>query len=330
MPRMKWIPFVLFLGAGQAFADPALTPQQQAKLDTLQAMFRPGGSTNSGGYGIEKAEEFCGAAIPLDVDPSMVLYDKPDMTAERSDISSVCHAAAGAVVYVCGSSSDADPVVKQLVRDNVKRIVCKTTKNPAEVSATDYQRWALDRGTLTYTCLAGHGCGNITETGMAFLRKNVKSATGLSIGGQELKVKLLASYGPSQNSLVKSLEEECGIKDLVVTIEDKLAEHYTEHTGHNPGTACDAGLQSVYNLCARGNEFAELNKAAVKAATKKHLKGVACVYSDTESIAIKPGGILELGVSYGAPRPKYKGRSMSSIHDLYMRWLADNVKAWGK
>lgn len=320
----------LLVLAGQAFAEPALTAEQQQKLDALQAMFRPGGSTGSSGYGIEKAQEFCGAAIPLELDPSTVLYDDPKKTAARSAVSSTCHGVAGAVVYLCGHEKDADPVVKQLVRDNVKRIVCKTTKNAAEVSSTNYQAWALENGTLTFTCLADHSCGNLTENGMAFLRKNAKSPTGLSIGGQQLKTKLLTQLGPTKNDLLKALSQECGIENLTFTVDDALAEHYSQHTGHNGATACEAGLQSVYNLCGRGDEFSQHNKAAVKAATKKHLKGLSCVFSETESIAIKPGGVLELGGSVNAPRPKYKGKAMMSVHDFYMRWLADNVKQWGK
>lgn len=321
---------VLLTLAAPAFADSKLTPEQQAKLEKLQAMFRPGGSVSSSGYGLEKAKEFCGADIPLEVDPSMVLFDDPEKSAERSDVSSTCHAVAGAVVYTCGSDEKADPVVKQLVRDHVKRIVCRTTKVASDVDPYTFQRWTLEQGTLTFTCIAGRSCGNITEQGELFLKANVKSATGLSIAGHQLKQKLLASYTPETNDVMRSLAEQCGITNLSVAIDDKLAEHFTQHTGHNPGSACDAGLQSVYNLCGRGDEFSSLNKAAVKAATKKHLKGISCVYADTESIAIKPGGILELGVSYGAERPKYKGHAMSSIHDFYMRWLADNVKAWGK
>lgn len=319
----------LLVIAGQALADPALTPEQKQKLDTLQAMFQPGGTTNSGGYGLEKVEEFCGAAIPLDVDPSMVLYDDQDKTAARSAISSTCHGVAGAVVYLCGSEKDADPVVKQMVRDNVKRIVCKTTKNPADVSKTNYQAWSLEKGTLTFTCLADHSCGNLTENGMTFLRQNARSPTGLSIGGREMQQKILKQVGP-ENELHQRLADECGIVNLTVSVDEKLAEHFSHNTGHYGGGACDAGLQSVYNLCGRGDEFSELNKKAVKAATKKKFKGISCVYSETESIAIKPGGILELGASLNAPRPKYKGHTMMSIHDFYMRWLADNVKQWGK
>ena len=41
------------------------------------------------------------------------------------------------------------------------------------------------------------------------------------------------------------------------------------------------------------------------------------VHSDTESIAVRPNGILEFGTSNDAPRPKWEGRAQMSIHDYY-------------
>lgn len=309
--------------AGAEDAAPPLTPEQQEKLSKIQAMFLPGGKVTSSGFGIDKALEFCGAAIALEVHPSTVAYDNPAKTWDRSNISTMCHGAAGAVVYMCGYNEEDDPVIKEMIRTNVKRIVCKATRDAAEVGAPG-QKWALENGTLTFTYLATNASDPM-QTGTPFLSKNVKGPTGLSIGGQKLKRKALESLSPAKNTLLQHLKEECGIENLSVTVEDKLAEHYSYHLGHNPTSACDAGLQSIYNLCGRGDEFSkEYNKAAVKAAAQKHLKGISCVYADTESIAIKPGGILELGGCLDAPRPKWKGKTMMSIHDYYMAWLSAN------
>jgi hypothetical protein len=311
--------------SSHAGESPTLTAPQQEKLKKIQAMFVPGGPkpNTSGGYGWDKLEEFCGQKIPMEIHPTTAAYEKKK--GDRTDIDSLCDSFAGTVAYTCGYEKDADPVVKEIIRKNVKRTVCKSTENAADFEANRNMKFALENGTFTFTYLANNA-SDPGEAGMKFLRKNAfLTPNGLSIGGQQLKRKMFEDLSPRKATLHQRLKEQCGIENLTVAIDDKLAEHYSYHLGYNANTACDAGLQSVYNLCGRGDEFSkEYNTAAVRAAAQKYMKGISCVYSDTESIAIKPGGILELGVSRDAPRPKWQGKTMMSIHDYYMGWLSAN------
>ena len=310
-------------------ATPALTPAQQAKLARIQARFVPGAPNNSGGYGYGKLAEFCGGNIPLQIHPSMVALEEMKED-DRTAIDGTCQGFADSVVYLCGYEKDADPVVKEMIRTNVKRMVCKATSTASEVDTYTGQKFSLENGVLTYLVAAKEGGfhgGNVTDEGQKFLKANVRSASGLSIGGQQLRKQMFENLSIPKDTLRKGLKEECGI-DLTVAIDEKLPEHFSAHLGHAPDAACESGMQVIYNSC-RETRDSETSSTVIKSAAKKNLKGISCVYSDNESIAIRPGGILELGYSLNAPRPKFEGHSMMSTETYYFNWLKANIGALG-
>lgn len=335
--RMVTVGFAtLVLGATTSVAigdsgSPTLNAAQLEKLQKLQAQFVPGGPNNSGGYGFDKVAEFCGANIPITLDPSLVALEKPNQD-NRTRIDTTCQAFGGAIAYTCGYSKDADPVVKEMIRTNVKRMVCRATTNASELNNMGVN-YALKSGTLTFTVIADEGKlggANIQEEGEKFLLANVRQGgpDTLSIGGQQLKRKMLANIAIDKNTLRKGLKEECNIELASAAIDDKLAEHYSKHLGHSPLAACEAGLQVVYNNCREPHD-SEITSTAVGKALKTNLKGISCVYSDIESIAVRPNGILELGGSVNAPRPKFNGRSMMSSEEYKYRWLKANIATLG-
>lgn len=312
-------------------APPELTDEQQARLKELQAKFAPGLESQGSGYGYGKIAEFCGADIPIVLDPSLVaLETDKNRKGDRTEIAMTCHAFASAVTYTCGSDPNAEPEVKELVRANVKRMVCRATTNASETNNHGV-KYALDNGTLTFTVLARDGRlsgGNIMEQGQKFLSENARRGPdGISIGGLRHKQKMTTDLSLEKTTVRKSLRDECGL-EFTVTIDDTLAEYYSHRLGHSAGSACEAGMQVIYNSCGRGDS-PEISSPIIKEATKKHLKGISCVLSDQESIAIRPNGILEFGHSLNAPRPLWEGRNQMSIHDYYFNWMKANIKALG-
>jgi hypothetical protein len=164
--------------AGGEAATLALTAAQQEKLKAIQAMFLPGGSTNSGGYGIQKTAEFCGAAIPLEVHPSTVAYETPVRPIDRERISGTCHAAAGALIEGCRQTVNGVNLKKELSA-NVKKMVCKATQNAVEVDPRTFQAWTFESGTLVFTYLASEEPRSIDEAGMKFLREKFTTRLAL-------------------------------------------------------------------------------------------------------------------------------------------------------
>ena len=317
---------LLGLPGSEALGDsvPALTPAQQEKLKTIQAMFAPGGHTSSSGnsYGLEKVPEFCGATIPLTVDPSTVALEQ----AKGTSIDSVCHEMASAVAYTCGDEANADPVIKEMIRSNVKRLVCRATNDADQVNNHGV-KYTLDNGTMTLT-YTPKTASNIQDDGQTFLQNNVRGPTGLTIAGEMKKTEMFSKW--KKGTLYESLKKDCGIS-FETAIEEKLANHFAEpkNTGYYGLAMCDSGMQSIYNMCSRAGEFASYNPAAVTAAVKKNLKTISCVYSDVESIAIRPNGVLELGYKRGAARPAmFDGKSIMYPEDHYMAWLTKNAVAW--
>ncbi len=304
-------------------SPPALTPAQQEKLKKIQAMFAPGGHTSSGGYGLEKVPEFCGATIPMTIDPSTVALEK--MNGDSTSIDSTCHAFAGSIAYTCGYEADADPVIKEMIRSNVKRMVCRATNDADQVNNYGV-KYALENGTLTLT-YNPKNAGNIMDEGQKFLQNNVHGPTGLTIAGALKKRELFTKW--KKGTLYGALKNDCGIS-FDTAIDDKLANHFAEpkNTGYSGLAMCDAGMQSIYNMCASAREFEKYNPAVVAAAVKKNLKTISCVYSDVESIAVRPNGVLELGYKRDAKRQKVDGRDAMYPEDVYMAWLTKNAASW--
>lgn len=319
----------LLLLAPMAFADddtPPLTPAQQAKLKKLQALFEPGGKVNSMTQGIDKSEALCGARIPLELHPSTVALEK--LNGDRTIIDTTCNDFAASVVFTCGTIPEqSDPVVKELIRTNIRRLVCRATKNKQETDRgpgmTNYGvKFSLEDGTFTMTYVAD-GASNITDLGKRFLAENVRSAEGLSIGGQQLKRKMLQLV--SKSELRERIKEKCGL-DLDVQLDDKLMEHYSHHPTHAPLGVCDSGLQVIYNNCASdGVSNLEITSPEVKRALLANLKGVSCVYSDDMTASVKPNGILEFGTSDQARTPP----PSRSAESFLFSWMKTNVKALG-
>jgi hypothetical protein len=329
---MGLVTFLCAATSSMASGDPATPPlnaAQQAKLTKIQAQFVPGGKSNVSGYGFGKLSEFCGANIPMEIHPSMVALEKMKGD-DRTDIDSTCQGFANSVVYLCGDRPDADPVVKEMIRSSVKKMVCRATSSTSDLNNHGL-KYTLESGTLTLTVGAKDGAiggSSISEDGDKFLKANVRRGPdGLSIGGQQLKRKMIDDLSIGKSSLRKRLKDECAI-DISVAIDDKLAEHYSKHLGDAPTAACDAGLQVAYNNC-RSSADTEISSQAIKAGLKKNLKGISCVLSDNESIAIRPNGILELGFSNNAPRPKFQDRTMMSMESYYFNWLKANIGSLG-
>lgn len=306
----------------------SLSPAQQEKLEKVQRRLLASSPT-SPGRAVARVADTCGAPIPIELDPSMVALDDPAKSAEDSRIDSTCREVADALVATCDSNSDAASAVKEIVRANVKRGVCRMTKNPAEVPHKNGKgiKWTLEGGALVYTCLAPCGQSAFDE-GRDFLRENARSPSGLSIAGQLIKAEMLKSLGEG-NSLRSRLASECGVGALTVSVDDKLAEQFSHHLGHAPEAACSAGLQALYNLCG-DQGGGQPYDAKIRALAKKHFKGISCVFSDQESIAIKPGGILELGHNRFSTRPKWKGKNPTSIYEYYQSWLKENAGQFGR
>jgi hypothetical protein len=134
----------LSLADAEAVA-PTLTTVQQTKLKTIQEMFFAGGSTRSAGWVFEKRKEFCGAVIPVEVHPSTVAYETPVREIDRERISGLCQAAADALANECKREQPeptryrpdvGPPNFKKEIVANVKKLVCKATKNASEVAKT--------------------------------------------------------------------------------------------------------------------------------------------------------------------------------------------------
>jgi hypothetical protein len=159
---------------------PSLTPAQTERLTKIQAMFLPGGTTDLSGRGIEKSAEFCGAAIPLEVDASTVALEEPVEPLDRTRIVGSCHAAAGALVRECNREQSfhprdvIGPNLKKEIVANVKKLVCKATKEPSEVDDRNKHKWSFDNGSLVFTYLANKDFHDVEEDGMAFIQKQFK------------------------------------------------------------------------------------------------------------------------------------------------------------
>ena len=317
--------------SSQASGDPStptLTTTQQARLTKIQSRFVPGMKNNSPSYGFGKLSEFCGANIPMEIHPSMVALEKPKEE-DRSDIETWCQAFADSVTYTCGYQPDADPVIKEMVRNSVKKLSCRATSNANDVGSQGV-KYALENGTLVFTTIVNNGKlggGNITEEGDKFLKVNVRRGVdGISIGGQVHKRYIVEHLSPAKNTLVEGLKKECGV-DLTVSVDDKLAEHFSKHTGHSAISTCNSAMQVVYTSCRTSSDTVGVSPV-IKAAAKK-LKGISCVYSETESIAVKPNGILEMGYSLNAQRPKWPGVLIQSTEDYYFEWMKANIGTLG-
>lgn len=327
MPLRSSMLFALgaLLCAAPAFADeaaPALTPDQDAKLKKLQAMFSPGGKVNSMSAGIDRSEAACGARIPFEVHPSTVALEP--MNGDRTEIDATCNQFASAVVYTCGTNAaDSDPVVKEMIRTSVKRMACMATKDrkltDRGAGNTNYGvKYTLEDGTLTLLYVVG-GATNMLELGQRFLAENVRNAQGLSLGGQQLKRKALALLVKS--NLVQGLKTKCGL-DLEVSVDDALFEEYSKHPTQAPLSVCYSGLQVLYTNCTNdGVRDQEITSPAAKEAILKHLKGVSCVLADTVTGTVKPNGVIEFGGNVAARVP---GRSMS-VESYLFDWMKANA-----
>src|SRR6185369_7224019 len=100
------------------------------------------------------------------------------------------------------------------------------------------------------------------------------------------------------------------------------------HPTHSPLSACNSGLQTVYNYCGRTTEFNDYNSTTINPALKKSLKGISCTYSEANTIAFK-NGVLEIGTSDDATTPKWQGHSMQGLDDDYMHWMQGNIGSLG-
>jgi hypothetical protein len=296
-------------------STPALTAAQKQKLASIQAQFVPGAKDRNWDMGFDGVAKYCGAAIPMTIDPSTVAVEKMD--GDRTGIPSVCRELAESVIYTCDNADDADPVVKEMVRGSVKRMVCAATSNEADVGDAG-QKFTLDaQGTLTMTY--GPRPSNTGERGRAFLDTNVKK-NGLSIAGQKTKRKMIAQL--KTGSFPKSLTDECGMSPTV-TVDDKLAEHYSKHPTHSAIGACVAAMQSIYNFCGSGGVFA---RPDLKAFAQKNIKSVACNYGETNSLSLK-NGVLSVATNDAAPTPNFNNRMMFSLGEYDMEWMKANFNA---
>ena len=296
-------------------STPTLTAAQKQKLATIQAQFVPGARDRNWDMGFDGVAKYCGAPIPMTIDPSTVVVEKMD--GDRTGIPSVCRELAESVIYTCDNADDADPVVKEMVRGGVKRMVCAATSNADEVGNAG-QKFTLDaQGTLTMTY--GPRPSNTGESGRAFLDTNVKK-NGLSIGGQKTKRKMIAQL--KTGSFPKSLTDECGMSPTV-SVDDKLAEHYSKHPTHSAIGACVAAMQSIYNFCGSGGVFA---RPDLKAFAQKNIKSVACNYGETNSLSLK-NGVLSVATNDAAGTPNFNGRQMMSLGEYDMEWMKANFNA---
>jgi hypothetical protein len=315
------VPLLSLSLAAPAFADddaPPLTAAQEAKLARLRALFQPGGKVNSMASGVEQSEAACGARIPLEVDPSTVALEP--MNGDRSDIDTTCNEFASAVVYTCGTNAaDSDPVVKEMMRTNVKRMVCRATKDRAltdrGAGMTNYGvKFTLENGTLTLLYVI-KGASMMRELGERFLAEHVRNEQGLSIGGQRLKRKTLEQL--KRSDLLADIKKKCGL-ELDVQVDDALFEHFSLHPTRAALGVCYSGLQVLYNNCSSdGVHNLEITAPEVKAAILAHVKTISCVLSEQVSASVKPNDVLEIGGDFEG---KHAGPSMS-VEAFLFSWL---------